>query len=152
MKASTLILAVALVSGTLYAKEKMMMIDKNLVKESLKMTTVHNGVVSQKNVYVMKVSTKSAAAKNAVEYFLPNGNKFNSKSEIMVKFKKGEKVDIDAIEQKYQLKLIRKMTSGDYLFKNIGGNTLDTINTFLKDEASKVERISPDMILNMKPL
>ena len=70
----------------------------------------------------------------------------------MIKFKSSSHIDMKAFERKYHLKLIRKMNSGDYLFKNMDGDTLNIINTILADNSVQIERIKPNLILNVMPL
>ncbi len=68
----------------------------------------------------------------------------------MIKFKNNKKVDLSQIEVKYALKLIRKMNSGDYLFKNTEGDTLEKIGKISQDRDLDIRKISPDLKLNMK--
>ena len=152
MKIFNLLLATALLTGTLYAKKEKMLIDTNSIKNSVKMTNIRNGIVYNEKVYILKDMQKTASASTLTQYAFSDGRTFNSKSEIMIKFNKDTNVNINEIEQTYHLEFIRKMNSGDYLFKNSANTTLETINSILNDKSSDIERISPNVIFNMKPL
>ena len=148
-----------LLTSMLSAKNKTMEIAQSAIKETVKLKDVRNGTVYTQELYILKDSNETQAGvivtdpnQTLTYYAFANGNKFNSKSEIMIKFNSDSNINIEDIESKYNLKLKRKMNSGDYLFENLGANTLDTINLLLKDESSNIKRISPNMIFNMKPM
>jgi hypothetical protein len=148
---ATIVTAAALTLTTACAKEKAHISEQYNTMQQFNMFTVRNGKLLNKKVFAPKMRTAGSTATKLV-YTLPDGSVFHAKSEIMIKFKKGVRVDIAALEEKYGLKLVRKMRSGDYLFKNEGTDTLKTINTISKEKTSEIERISPNLRLNMKPL
>jgi len=159
MKQIIAIIAVMLLIGILYSKNQTMDIAGDSIKEKVKIKNIRNGYVYNQEIYVLKdlnvtepSSMITKSTQHITHYAFANGNRFNSKSEIMVKFKSPIHIDIESIEKKYHLKLKRKMNSGDYLFENLGDNTLDIINLLLTDEPDNIERVSPNMILNMKPM
>ncbi|MCB4743359.1 MAG: hypothetical protein LGB07_04350 [Sulfurovum sp.] len=160
MKIIILITIVAIFGNILYAnKKKVLLIDNaDIVKSrGIKISTIRNGIIAEKMVYPAKKvdllqHTQSTSIEKPTEYLFSDGTKFNSKSHIMIKFNKGKEANIKELEQNYHLKLIRKMTSGDFLFKIIRGDTLQAINAILKEESDKIERISPNISFNMKPL
>ncbi|HHB94108.1 MAG TPA: hypothetical protein ENK88_03095 [Campylobacterales bacterium] len=160
MKQIIAIITVMLLIGTLYAKNQIMDIAGDSIKEKVKIKNIRNGHVYNQEIYVIEDSNKTESSTMGVQsnqqhithYAFANGNRFDSKSEIMVKFKSESHIDIENIEKKYHLKLKRKMNSGDYLFENLGANTFDIINLLITDEANSIERVSPNMILNMKPM
>ncbi|OPX26865.1 MAG: hypothetical protein B1H07_03390 [Campylobacteraceae bacterium 4484_166] len=129
--------------------------DKNETIKEVKLKTTRNGIVSSKKVFVLKNKNenkiKTNSTNNIINYGFSNGDKFNSKSKIIVKFA-NKKIDINYIEHKYNLKYIRKMNSGDHIFENTSGNTLYIINNMLDDKSINIKRINPNMILNIKPL
>jgi hypothetical protein len=139
------IIAIILIISTLSAKEK------------VEIQEIRNGRVYSQEIYIIENSTtrpsemSTQSSENITHYLFANGNEFNSKSKIMIKFNSDD-VDIKEIESKYNLRLKRKMNSGDYLFENLGEDTLSTINLLLKEKSSKIKRVSPNMILNMKPM
>ena len=153
-----MLILLILSTDMLSAKNKTMNSINEDIKETIKIKNIRNGKVYTEKIYVLKDSNKTeegmgvqSTTENITQYAFSNGNKFNSKSKIMIKFKSKD-IKIEKIEKKYHLKLKRKMNSGDYLFENKNGNTLNIINLLLKDEASNIERVSPDMILNMKAM
>jgi len=159
MKQIIAIITVMLLTGILYAKNQTMDIAGDSIKEKVKIKNIRNGYVYNQEIYVIEDSNVTEPSSMSIQstqhithYAFANGNRFNSKSEIMVKFKSTSHIDIESIEKKYHLKLKRKMNSGDYLFENLGNNTLDIINLLLTDESANIERVSPNMILNMKPM
>ncbi|MBA1420060.1 MAG: hypothetical protein FAF03_04155 [Epsilonproteobacteria bacterium] len=158
MKKIVTTVVIVSLSSCLYGKNKDLNIAsniKNSIEKKIKMKNIRNTKVFTQEIYVLKTKNTSdkilakTLNKDIVYYAYPNGNKFNSRSDIMVKFNQHD-VNIEEIEYKYDLKLIRKMNSGDFLFKNLDGNTLEKINLILQDETLKVKRILPNMKLNMK--
>ena len=156
-KIAVLIMAV-LLSGCLYGKNKGFSIAsniKNSINKKIKIKSIRNGIVSTQDIYTLKpkqdgVSTNSLD-QSIVYYAYPNGDRFNSKSNLMIKFNDKD-IDIETIEQQYGLKLIRKMNSGDYLFKIIDGDVVNIINSLIQDKSLKIKRIKPNVKLNVKPL
>ncbi len=160
MKKSTIIIISILFTTALVAKDRTINRVKGDFQDRVKISNIRNGIVYQEQVYTLKkVSTMQSAGKTLnssdngiTHYTFANGNKFNSKSMILIKFNQDSHVNVEEIASKYHLKFIRKMNSGDYLFENREGDTLRIINTILTDESSRIERISPNLILNVKPL
>jgi hypothetical protein len=86
---------------------------------------------------------------NKTKYKDVNGNTFSSDSEIIIQLKKN--VDIRQFELRYGLSFKRKMLTGDYIFINEGSkDSLHIINQILTDDIIHIERIMPNMILNMQ--
>ena len=134
-----------LLTGILIAKNKTMPIPEDSQPNKVKISSIQNGIVKQHRVYTVndtKIQSlgKSPGSDTVTQYIFANGNKFNSKSKIMIKFKSESKINIKALESKYHLKFIRKMNSGDYLFKNMDGDTLDIVNAVLADNSLQIER------------
>lgn len=161
MKQTIILLVAIALTGILVAKNNNKMKHPNTVetKKSVKMTQVRNGNLYSESIYVMEendttVSPFGTMSPDRVrEYIFANGNTFHSQSKIMIKFKKEcDRVVIKEIESRYGLNLERKMNSGDYLFGHRQGDTLYIINAVLKDYAVCIDRISPNMVLNMKPM
>lgn len=76
------------------------------------------------------------------------GKKFSNDVEILVKFSKD--INIDNFTAKHELKLIRKMVTGHYIFINQSKYTpMDLIKKII-DEESIVLSIFPNWQLNMK--
>ena len=151
-----IVIASMLVSASLWAQNSNMEIDQSTISKTVKIQNIKHGKVFSNDVFVLKPTVNTTENSNktlntVVQYAFSNGNKFTSQSDILVKFNT-ENVNVKDIEQKYGLKLIRKMTSGDYLFKNIGNDTLDTVNALLQNEATSIQRITPDLSLNVKPM
>ena len=110
---------------------------------------IRNGMITHDKIQeIPQVAPASTTGEMIKKYKYSNGDTFTSKSDIMIKFTNTP--NIKYIENKYHLKLIRKMSSGDYLFKNLKGNTLDIINNINQDKSLKLQRISPNKILNIK--
>ncbi len=149
MKQIIVMVIFALMVVTLNAKSKVMLIDKSNIEKVVKIKEIKNGKVYSRDLYVVK-NLKTANSNSMVYYTFSNGTKFNSKSQIMIKFNKKANINIGEIEKKYNLKLKREMNSGDYLFENLGTNTYDTVNMILEKEFSQVERVKPNLILNEK--
>jgi len=148
MKKIIVLATTLLWAGTLLASE----INTAEIQETVKMQNIQHGKIVTENVYVLKSASKVQKMNdNLIQYTFSDGRKFTSKSKIMIKFT-NDSVNIAEIERKYHLKLQRKMNSGDYLFTNLNADTLRTINTLLKDEAANIERITPDLILNMQAM
>lgn len=146
-----------LLTGILIAKNKTMPIPEDSQPNKVKISSIQNGIVKQHRVYTVNEAKIQSLGKHPgtdsiTQYTFANGNKFHSKSKIMIKFKSSSHIDMKAFERKYHLKLIRKMNSGDYLFKNMDGDTLNIINTILADNSVQIERIMPNLILNVMPL
>jgi len=148
-----ILLSNILFTGVIMAQTGNMDIVQDNIQETIKIKNVKHGKLYTQNIYILKSPITQAAStkKSIVYYAFPNGNRFNSGSKIMIKFKDAS-VNISEIENKYHLKLQRKMHSGDYLFTNLNANTLEVINTLLKEEATHIERITPDLILNVKAM
>ena len=138
--------------GSLVAKEQIMELNKEDIIKTVKIQNIKNGKQFSQEVFIVESPLKKTnSITNTIEYAFANGNKFNSKSKIMIKFK-NESVNTKMIESQYGLNFERKMSSGDYLFTNKSGNTLDIINMVIKNESANILRISPNLILNMKPM
>lgn len=122
--------------------------DTSIVKE-VNLTNIRNGMIYSKEIQIVKSTTlnENNLDTELIHYEFSNGNKFHSKSMIMIKFR--GTVNIQEIEDTYQLKLVRKMNSGDYLFQNNSRNTLDTINKVIDEISFNIERISPNLTLNV---
>jgi hypothetical protein len=153
-----MIISIVLIS-VLIAKNKPMHIPNNAIPNKVKISDIKNGIIKQERIYKINKSKIQSFGKinnntndTIIEYTFANGNKFNSKSKIIIKFRSGTTIDVKKLEKKYHLKFIRKMNSGDYLFKNMDGNTLNIINAIVADESLKIERISPNLILNVHPI
>jgi len=151
-----IVIASMLVSASLWAQNSNIEIDQSTISKTVKIQNIKHGKVFSNNVFVLKPTVNTTENSNktlntVVQYAFSNGNTFTSQSDILVKFNT-ENVNVKDIEQKYGLKLIRKMNSGDYLFKNIGNDTLDTVNALLQNEATNIQRITPDLSLNVKPM
>jgi lipopolysaccharide export LptBFGC system permease protein LptF len=110
--------------------------------------TKKNGKMTNEDIRESTITVKSNNAEQKINYKYKNGDKFHSKSDIMIKF--NSVVNIQSIENKYNLKLKRKMNSGDYLFENISGNTLNIINEIVEDNTLDIQRITPNKILNIR--
>jgi len=156
MKKILVIMMAVLLNGCLYGKNKDLNIPSNIkgsIEKKSKMFSIKNSHKISEDIYVIK-KDKSIGALNqddTIYYAYPNGSRFDSKSEIMIKFENPKSVDISYVETKYGLKFVRKMNSGDFLFKNLDGDTLDKIGLISDDEIFKIKRIFPNMQLNMKP-
>ncbi len=161
MKKIVILTVAIFLSGCLYGKNKELRVAKSIkksIKKKIKIQNIRNGKVFTQEIYILKAKdsqnktlTKSMQ-QDRLYYVYPNGDRFNSKSDIMVKFYNDKDIDIKEIEDRYGLKLIRKMNSGDFLFKNIKGDTLNKINSLLRDKAQKIKRIKPNIKPNIKPL
>ena len=130
-----------------------MEIDKNSIVQTVKIQKIKKGKIFSRDVFVLKpaVSSLSKGKDSVIHYAFENGNKFTSKSKIMIKFN-SENVDMNTLKKKYHLTLIRKMNSGDYLFSQDGANTLDTINTLIQNESAQITTITPSLVFNVKPM
>jgi hypothetical protein len=109
--------------------------------------------MKKKNQMMVNSADESSdSTSNITHYMYKNGNKFDSKSQIMIKLSDSSQDKIDYIEDKYNLRLIRKLNSGDYLFENLGDDTLHTMEELLNDNQIQIKRINPNMQLNMNSL
>jgi hypothetical protein len=161
MKKIIAIIVAVLLGGCLYGKDKDLNIASNIknnIEKKIKMKNIRNGRVFTQEVYILKTKNVSNTMstnllnQDIVYYAYSNGSKFNSKSDIMIKFYNQIDVNIEDIEYKYGLKLIKKMNSGDFLFKNLDGDTVEKIASLIQDITLKIKRVLPNMKLNMKPL
>ncbi len=152
MKKVLYLFLVLFLTGCLYGNNKALHLPSNVLKKSV-LKIVRNGKMTEKIVYTIRKDNINNRVQNSekIQYYAySNGQEFNSKSNIMIKFKNNKKVDLSQIEVKYALKLIRKMNSGDYLFKNTEGDTLEKIGKISQDRDLDIKKISPDLKLNMK--
>lgn len=109
--------------------------------------SIKNGIVYDKRIYKVILNNDD----NRTKYKDTSGNTFNSKSEIIVKLKNN--IDISQFELRYGLTFKRKMLIGDFIFENKGTkNTLHIINQILIDDVTHIEKIMPNMILNMQSM
>ena len=134
-------------SGLLFAHVK-----KEPKKYQLKLHAIRNGIVFKKEIKrdVKEIKEKKLFDKKGIIFYKDNqGNRFNSQSELMIKFKKPNKLYLRKIERIYGIKLVKQLLIGDYLFKNSGKeNTVDIINRMIKREGSRLVRINPNKTLN----
>jgi len=152
MKKISLFIIMILLTNLAISKNYTMEVFQKDIQKTVKIKTVKDGVVYTKKLYILKGNNKNNINSDIENYAFSDGNKFNSNSDLMIKFIKNTKIDIQNFSKKYNLKLKKKMNSGDYLFENINGNILNTIELIIKNEHTKIKRILPNMILNMKPL
>lgn len=152
MKKISLFIIMILLTNLAISKNYTMEVFQKDIQKTVKIKTVKDGVVYTKKLYILKGNNKNNINSDIENYAFSDGNKFNSNSDLMIKFIKNTKIDIQNFSKKYNLKLKKKMNSGDYLFENINGNILNTIELIIKNEHTKIKRIFPNMILNMKPL
>ena len=107
--------------------------------------SVKNGVLYEKKFEKFVYASDD----NKTKYKDINGNTFSSNSEIIIQLKKN--IDIRQFELRYGLSFKRKMLTGDYIFINEGSkDSLHIINQILTDDIIHIERIMPNMILNMQ--
>ena len=123
---------------------------------------IRNGIVYQQAVSVIGQPRLAAAAKmfasssiarpepQAVRYRLPDGSTFTSRSKILIKFVPSARIDLAQLKQAFGLELIRRMHSGDYLFRPTTGDTLTIINRLLEHYVTRIERIGPNRKLAMQ--
>ena len=143
--------------------------DEYIIDKSKNISNIRNGVKYTQKIYILKKknqlmqnsingassSSNNTNSSSTIKYMYKNGNKFNSKSEIMLKLDSSSEDKISYIEQTYNITMIRKMNSGDYLFKNPNSsdaNTLDIMQLLLNDENINIKRVNPNMRLNMHSL
>ena len=134
-------------SGLLFAHVK-----QEPKKYHLKIHAIRNGIVFKKEIKrdIKESKEKKFFTKQGIIFYKDNqGNRFNSQSELMIKFKNPNKIYLRKIERIYGIKLIKQLLIGDYLFKNSGKeNTVDIINRMIKREGSRLVRINPNKTLN----
>ncbi len=122
--------------------------------QPLMIKSIKNGIIIDKSIKIKSIAAtneKSAAQSSGVKnYVYKNGAKFNSRSDILIKFK--QNINIKKFETKYNLKFKRNLTSGDILFENISGDTLVIINEILNENHDKIIRIMPNRLLNVLPI
>ena len=149
MKKIILLATSLLCAGTLLAAD----INKDSIQETVKIQNVKHGKIVTQDVYILKSTSQvqKTSAIPLIQYAYTDGRTFTSKSKIMIKFK-NDSMNISDIESKYNLKLQRKMNSGDYLFQNLNADTLKVINTLLDGEAIHIKNITPDVILNVEAM
>jgi len=92
-------------------------------------------------------STNDGTIARIKNYTYKDGSRFNSKSEILIKFK--DNIDIKTIETNYNLKFKNSLPTGDMLFENMGLDSLLTINKVINDMPQNIIRIQPNKTLNM---
>ncbi len=114
---------------------------------TIRLKSMNNNIISSQQIYAVDTNTTTT------EYFDNSGNKFNSKSDIIVKFTNSNEVNIQDIESKYGLRFKRKMTIGDFIFENTGTiNTLEIINFMIEDNELNIKRIMPNLVFSMYKL
>lgn len=116
---------------------------------------VRNNIILSNSLTIEKKEEKfSLQSKKNIKilfYTDEQGHSFNSKSDILIKFKDVTLMEIKEIEKNYSIKLRKKMIIGDYLFKNTGNlDTVDIINQLLENKKGKILRIFPDKRLNLE--
>jgi len=153
MKTIIFMIIVMMTTGIANTKNQTINIAGETIKGVVKIKNIRNNIVYSQDIYIIEDSGMTPQSGNTLtRYAFANGNKFNSKSDIMIKFKNPNSVNIGDIESRYNLRVKRKMNSGDYLFENIGGDIVNVMNSLLENDSSIIERVSPNMILNMKPV
>lgn len=131
-------LLIMVLTSLVYAQE---------VEDTIRLKSINNEIIVDRQVYILNTDSVGTTYSDA------RGSKFSSSSDIIVKFKNTDMVNIADIEAKYGLKFIRKMTIGDVVFKNIGVNdTLMIINLMIENIDLNIVRIMPDMVFNMHQL
>ncbi len=123
----------------------------------LQIQSIKNGKVVAKKIHIKsvagatryKTSSNDTTATKVKNYIYQDGSKFNSKSDILIKFK--DDIETKEFETKYNLKFKKKLTTGDMVFENRGLDSLLTINKIINDMPNNIKRIQPNKVLNMSP-
>ncbi len=119
--------------------------------------SIKNGKIVSKSIQLKSTAKTKQYSTSTVKntdtkkqnYIYRDGSKFNSKSDILIKFKNS--INIEKIETEYSLKFKKTLPTGDILFENIGADSLLTINKIIHDMPQNIKRIQPNKTLNMSP-
>ncbi len=125
--------------------------------QPIQIKSIKNGKVISKKLQLKSTTNTKQYSTNTIDttgtkvqnYSYKDGSRFNSKSEILIKFK--ENIDIKTIETNYNLKFKNSLPTGDMLFENMGLDSLLTINKIINDMPQNIIRIQPNKTLNMSP-
>lgn len=150
-----IILSILLLVGA-YAKSKNYISDEiqqNTIK-TLKMKNIRNNQVFTQTIFQLDKSNNEVISNNIdsnTEFFsYSDGTIFYSNSKLLVKFEQA--IDIKSLEENYNIKFIRTMSTGDHVFQILNNDIISIINQLIEDHPGEINRIMPNVIFNNKPL
>jgi len=125
--------------------------------QTVQMKNKNNNMIGNMDIRVINTTqTRGLLRSNSLssdsnrQYEYSNGDKFDSSSDIIIKFK--NKINISDIENNYHLKYIKHIATDYILFKNLGyDDTLNIINRIVENMNENIEEILPNKVLNVYP-